>query len=82
MKQRSTLAELLSGVLQPSRHPVSLKAPLKVLMSLTDRGPLGDIQETNRKTDNLTRKFYFESNSLCMENLFQFFYHKKNIPNS
>ena len=73
MKQRSTLAELLSGVLQPIQHPVSLKAPLKVLMSLTDRGPFGNIQETNRKTDNLTRKFYFESNSLCMENLFQFF---------
>ena len=44
----------------------SPEGPLKVLTSETYRGPSGDPQRINAKTDNLMKKLLFRSNSPCI----------------
>ena len=39
------------------------EGPLKILMSGTYRGPSGDSQRTNTKTDDFMKKLLFRSNS-------------------
>ena len=56
------------GISQPA-HDVPGTSPeglLKVLTSGTYRGPSGDPQGTNTKTDNSMRKLVFGSNSPCI----------------
>ena len=44
----------------------SPEGSLKVLTSGTYRGPSGDSQGTNTKTDELMKKLFFKSNSPCI----------------
>ena len=60
--------ENIFEVTQPA-HDVpgtSSEGPLKVLMSVTYRGPSGDSQGTNTKTDDLMKNLFFRSNSTCI----------------
>ena len=69
---------------QPA-HDVPGTSPegrLKVLTSETYRGPSGDYQGTNTKTDDLMKKLYFRSNSPCITYLFLFFKGRTNIQKS
>ena len=45
----------------------------------TSRGPSGDPQGNNTKTDDLMEKLFFRSNSLCITYPFLFFKVRKNI---
>ena len=56
--------------------PAGTRSPegsLKVLTLGTYRGPSGDPQGTNTKTDDLIKKLIFGSNSPCISYLFLFF---------
>ena len=57
----------------------SPEGPLMFLTSGTYRGPSGHSQGTNTKTDDLMKKLFFRSNSLCITYLFLLFTGRTNI---
>ena len=61
------------------RPGTSPEGHLKVLTSGTSRGPSEDAQVTNRKIDNLMKKWFFRCNSPCFTHLFLFFTGKTNM---
>ena len=65
------------GQLYPSQHTMSQgtspERPLKILTSETYKGLSGDSQGTNTKINDLMKKLFFRSNSLCITYLFVFF---------
>ena len=74
------LGDRKSQITQPT-HDVPLSSPeghLKVRTSGTYRGPSGDSQGTNAKTDDL-KKLFFRYNGPCITHLFLFFTGIRNI---
>ena len=63
----------------PTWDTTSRGHPLKVVTSGTYRGPSGDPQGTNAKTDGLMKKLFFKSKIPCITDLFLFFTGRKNI---
>ena len=61
-----------------SQHTMSRGRPLKVLISETYRGPSGNCQVTNTKTDDLMKKLSFIDNSPCITCLFLFYTRRTN----
>ena len=62
------LIQIQIELIQPT-HDIPGKSPedpLKVLTSGTFRGPSGDSQVANTKTDGLMKKLLFRKNSLCI----------------
>ena len=54
----------------------SAEVTLKVVTSWTYRGPSGEHQETNTKTNDLMKKLFFRSNRPCITYFWLFFYRK------
>ena len=70
--------KIWNALSQPS-HDVpgtSPEDPLQVLTSGTYRGPSGDSQGTNTKTDDLMKNLFFRSNSPCIYISIPVFYRK------
>ena len=61
-----------------SQQTMSRGRPLKVLISETYRGPSGNSQVTNTKTDDLIKKLSFIDNSPCIACLFLFYTRRAN----
>ena len=61
-----------------SQHTMSRGRPLKVLISETYRGPSGNCQVTNTKTDDLMKKLSFIDNSPCITCLSLFYTRRTN----
>ena len=71
-----TLTQLTHNV--PGTSP---EVPLKILTSGTYRGPSGNSQGTNIKTDDLMKNLCFRSSSPCIKDLFLHFTGRTNIQN-
>ena len=65
---------------QPENYALGMspEGSLKVLTSGTYKGSSGDSQGTNTKTDELTKKLFFKSNSPCITYVILFSAGKKN----
>ena len=73
---------LLKNLITQLPHHVPGTSPegfIKFLISGTYKGPSGNSQGSNTKTDSLMKKLFFRSNSPCITCLFVLFTGRANI---